>query len=204
VTLVHNAKRLTRLLVVAGGAIIAAGCAHPITMSPDVSKVQREGNAAPLLAKNVGYYIPAEKRDLAVTTPGGGGDSVTYHPYRDIEAAFYKMLSNVFADVTVLTAPNDADAFSKRNIKFVVTPQITTSSSSPSPFTWPPTYFGVALTCNIADASGTPVVTKSVMGQGRAEYDEFKSDFSLAARRAAQDALLQMQELLLSAPELGR
>jgi len=33
-------------------------------------------------------------------TAGGGGDKVQYKPYKDMETGFYKMLSNVFAQVT--------------------------------------------------------------------------------------------------------
>ena len=182
-------------------AVVLTGCAHPIVISPDVAKIERQAGTQPI-AKNVGYYIPADKREMAVTTPGGGGDSVSYHPYRDLETALYRMLSNVFTDVTVLKAPNDAEEIGKRGVSYVITPTITTSSSSPSPFTWPPTYFGVALTCTVTDGAGKPVVTKTAMGEGRAEFDEFKSDLPLAGKRAAQDALLKMQGILLQAPEL--
>ncbi|OGB24519.1 MAG: hypothetical protein A3I66_10740 [Burkholderiales bacterium RIFCSPLOWO2_02_FULL_57_36] len=139
-----------------------------------------------------------------VITPGGGGDKVSYQPYRDIETAFYKMLTNVFGNVTKLKTPKDADAISKNNIAYVITPQLLTDSSSPSPFTWPPTKFSVDLTCNIADAAGNPVISKNVSGTGAAEFSEFKADFSLSAKRASQDALLKMQQALLDAPELRK
>lgn len=182
--------------------VILGGCAHPLVISPDMAKIERDPGAKPI-DKNVGYYIASDKREAAVNTPGGGGDTVTYHPYKDMEAGFYKMLSNVFKDVTVLKSPNDMDAIGQHGISYVITPIITTNSSSPSPFTWPPTLFDVVLTCNVTDAAGKSVVSKSVSGQGRAEFDEFKSDFSLSGKRAAQDALLKMQVQLLQAPELS-
>ena len=56
---------------------------------------------------------------MAVVTPGGGGDKISYQPYRDIETAFYKMLTNVFGNVTKLKTPKDADAISRRqNVRF--------------------------------------------------------------------------------------
>jgi hypothetical protein len=79
-----------------------------------------------------------------------------------------------------------------------------TDSSSPSPFTWPPTKFNIDLTCDIADATGNPILSKKVTGEGNAEFDEFKKDFSLSGKRAAEDALLKMQKTLLSASELRK
>ncbi|RJF96335.1 hypothetical protein D3871_21030 [Noviherbaspirillum saxi] len=143
-------------------------------------------------------------RTKEVTTPGGGGDKVSYQPYRDMETAFYKMLTNVFGSVTKLKTAKDAEAISRNNVSYIITPEIVTNSSSPSPFTWPPTKFNVDLTCQITDALGNPVLTKSVSGEGNAEFSEFKSDFSLSGKRASQDALLKMQRVLLEAAELRK
>lgn len=194
--------RGVRFLLSALAIIAMAGCAHPILVSPDVAKIERS-SSSPRIEKNVGYYISPENRALAVTTPGGGGDSVTYHPYRDIETAFYKMLSNIFKDVTVLKSPVDAEVVNKRGVSYIFTPTIATSSSSPSALTWPPTRFTLNLACNVSDGSGKTMAVKSVVGEGQAEYDEFKSDFSLSAKRAAQDALLKMQGVLTTSPELN-
>lgn len=180
---------------------IITGCAHPLVISPDISKLERSGSTQ-TIDKNVGYYIPADIRDKAVKTKGGGGDSVTYTPYKDMETAFYKMLSNVFKDVTVLKSPNDAEAIAKHSINYIITPEITTESSSPSPFTWPPTTFSVNLTCNIATPDGKMIGKPVVVGEGRAEFSEFKSDFPLSGKRATLDSLLKMQDSLLKMPEL--
>ncbi|HUL41101.1 MAG TPA: hypothetical protein VLV32_04240 [Burkholderiales bacterium] len=180
--------------------VVVTGCAHPMVISPDISKIERD-NTQPI-DKNVGYYMAPDAREKAVTTPGGGGDMVTYQPYKDIEAGFYKMLSNVFKNVTVLKSSNDAATISKQSISYVITPVIATNSSSSSILTWPPTRFTVTLTCNIADSHGKPVTIISVTGEGQAEFDEFKHNFSLSGERAAQDALLKMQRALLNAPDL--
>jgi len=195
--------RIVKLFSAVFALVVIAGCAHPIVLSPDVSKIERGANDQ-LINKNVGYYISPETREKAAESAGGGGDKVSYYPYKDTEGGFYKMLSNVFSNVTLLKSPNDKDAVNQRAIKYVIIPEITTTSSSPSPFTWPPTLFTINLTCKISDANGNPVSNISVVGEGRAEFDEFKSDFSLAGKRAAHDALTKMQARLLQAPELRK
>lgn len=190
-----------RLLSSVAAVAFITGCAHPIMISPDISKIERSSDAQPI-RKNVGYYISPEIREKEVTTPGGGGDKVSYRPYKDIEMAYYKMLGNVFQSATLLPTPNDMDTIGKREISYIFTLDITTDSSSPSPFTWPPTKFTVNLTSNINDAAGTPVTLISVTGEGQAEFDEFKSDLSLSGKRAAQDAILQTQDKLLGTSKL--
>lgn len=180
-------------------AVVVTGCAHPIVISPDISKIERDGGTQ-AIPKNVGYYILGD-REKEVTTPGGGGDNIRYKPYKDIETGFYKMLSNVFKNVSVLK--NDKDlAINKNDISYIISLEISTNSSSPSMLTWPPTMFGVNLSCNIKDETGKNITSLLAVGEGHAEYDEFKSDFSLAGKRASQDALIKMQRSLLNAPEL--
>ena len=111
--------------------MVCTGCAHTIAISPDISKIERDINLMPI-EKNVGYYIASEVRDKNVTTPGGGGDSVSYFPYKDIETGFYKMLTNVFKEVTKLISTTDMDTISRRSIVYIITPEISTDSSSPS------------------------------------------------------------------------
>jgi hypothetical protein len=181
--------------------LVITGCAHSIAISPDINKIERDLKLRPI-DKNVGYYIAPDVRDKSMTTPGGGGDSVSYFPYKDIEASFYTMLENVFKEVTKLKSPIDMDTISRLSIVYIVTPEISTDSSSASSFTWPPTHFVVNLTCNITDKDGKFIIKPTVTAEGLAEYDEFKSDFSLAGKRAARDALLKMQTILLNSPEL--
>ncbi|MEO6935535.1 MAG: hypothetical protein ABI171_09360 [Collimonas sp.] len=181
--------------------IVLAGCAHPITINPDINNI-KSSSADQAIKKNVAYYIPDAVRTKEVTTAGGGGDKVAYSPYRDMETAFYKMLSNVFANVTKLNAADDKDAIEKNKIDYVITPTLVTNSSSSSALTWPPTQFSVEMTCDVSDANGKALFTKKVEGQGHAEFSEFKKDFSLSGRRAMEDALMKMQPVLLGAQEL--
>lgn len=196
----NTARRFFPLLGLLA-ALAVTGCAHPIVISPNVANLERDAGTTPI-AKNVGYYISAENRNLAVTTPGGGGDKITYRPYGEIETALYKTLSNVFADVTALKSADDTEAIAKHRISYIITPAITTDSSSSSAFTWPPTYFKMDINCVITDGAGKTVSTKAVTGEGRAEFAEFKSDFALAAKRAVEDGLKKLQTLLLKSDEL--
>lgn len=193
--------QLIRLIPLLAVVAIITGCAHPLAISPDLAKLERPGNTQ-VINKNVAYFIADDVRDKLVKTKGGGGDSVTYAPYKDMETGIYKMLSNVFKNVTKIKSPNDAEAIAKNSINLIITPEITTDSSSPSPFTWPPTKFSVKLTCNIVTHDGRIVGKQVVTGDGAAEFNEFKSDFSLSGKRATLDALLKMQDALLKMPEL--
>lgn len=200
----HAWRRLLCGMIALCGVAVLGGCAHPISIAPDIARIEATPDVQRIESR-VGYFMAADRRDIEVTTAGGGGDKVRYKPYREIETGFYKMLSNVFKDVTLLKSTTDADAIRRNALNFIVTPTISTESSSPSAFTWPPTRFTVNLSCDITDAEGRPVVSKAVTGEGAAEYDEFKSDFSLAGKRATQEALRRMQEVLLKeTPELRK
>jgi hypothetical protein len=78
------------------------------------------------------------------------------------------------------------------------------AKSSPSPFTWPPTQFDIELTCRITDNAGNLVLEAKVNGTGAAEFEEFKNDFSLSAKRSTEDLLSKLQTLLLNSPELRK
>ena len=84
----------------------------------------------------------------------------------------------------------------------MLTPEITTESASDSVMTWPPTQFTVNLNCRITDLAGKEVDTVRVSGYGRATFDEFKSNFSLAAVRASTDALNRLSQALRDSAKL--
>ena len=52
-------------------AILLTACAHPIMISPDISKIERESGAR-VIEQSIGYYISAD-REMEITTAGGGG-----------------------------------------------------------------------------------------------------------------------------------
>lgn len=196
-------KRIATLAATAGLALALVGCAHPISMAPDLSKVEpAAGDTA--VDKKAGYYIAASATAMQATTAGGGGDKVRYFPYRDLETGIYKALSTVFRDVTKIRDPQDAAEIRESGIQLLIIPDIRTTSRSDSLVTWPPTAFTVAIQCQVKDAQGKTLDTIQVEGQGVAEFDEFKSNFSLAAVRASNDALTKLMAALRKSPALAK
>lgn len=190
---------ILKALSVAAIALVLAGCAHPLQIAPDLAKIERSADAKPKIRANVAYYLNDELRKEEKTTPGGGGDKVTTMPYRDIEVGFYKMLSNVFENVTVLKQrPRDTPV--QQSHDYVIVPVVTPNSSSSSMMTWPPTQFTVDLSCDISSPDGTLLYRKQVVGQGNAEFDAFKTAPGLAGKLAMENALLKMQNQLLDLP----
>jgi hypothetical protein len=183
--------------------VLLVGCAHPINMNPDLAVVTAPAGVK-VIDKQVGYHIPDALRLVEVTTPGGGGDKVRYFPYRDIESGFYKVLTESFRGVTKLASPTDLAALKSAGVALVIVPTVNTTSSSESAFTWPPTRFGITLVCSVTDADGKPVQTITVNGEGSAEFSEFKSNFSLAAVRASNDALAKLMSALSASEALRK
>jgi hypothetical protein len=182
--------------------LFCTGCAHSVVTTPDLAEL-KHGDVNPI-DKNVGYYISKEDREKKVTTPGGGGDKVSYYPYKELEPALYKTLSNVFRRAYALESPTDSQTIQAKGISFVFTPRIATNSSSDSALTWPPTKFTVILACKAVNPGGETVWEKQFTGEGAAEFREFKADFSLAAKRASHSAFLQFQQALANDPEFHK
>jgi hypothetical protein len=189
---------MTRMMssMAVSAALLLAACAHQISIAPDMTKLGEPASAA--RPATVGLYISPEDRARQVTTPGGGGDKVAYYPYRDLESGIFKVLGNVYERVIVVGTPTEVEARSKSGVSVVARPQIITQSSSESALTWPPTFFQVQLSCTLTDISGTKIAETFVTGTGRAEFAEFKSDFSLAGKRASEDALKKTQGAILA------
>jgi hypothetical protein len=187
-------KGMTSLLKVLAVFLMFSlvGCGHSINITPPMNTLSKEGVVK--IDKNVGYYISAENMNKEVTTPGGGGDKVKYFPYKESEPALKAVLGNIFQQVVSVPAPNDAKFIADNKIAYIFTPELTTDSSSPSPFTWPPTKFTLKIDCKAADGSGNLLWQTVVTGEGQAEFEEFKGDFSLAARKASQKAFMKLQE----------
>ena len=165
------------------------GCAHHITITPNQKNLELVNSDLKLANKidaNVAYHISPELNKLIVKSPGGGGDKVSYKPYKDLSSTIYMALSTRFENVSLLKSL-DKEAIQKKNITYIFTPLITTTSNSDSAFTWPPTEFSITLTCEAVDTKGSVLWTKTVTGEGKASYSEFKSDFALSAELASED-----------------
>lgn len=194
-------KRLSWLALVLAAAAFVSGCAHPISLGPDLDKVS--SHTTTRIDKKVGYFIADAERDRQVITPGGGGDKVSYYPYRDLETALYKSLTEVFTGVSKVSGPADAKVQAEK-LQLLISPRIITTSSSPSLLTWPPTQFGIELMCTVTDAQGQQVAQINVRGDGHAEFDDFKGDHSRAAKRASEEALKNLIDALSKSPALSR
>ena len=173
------------------------GCAHQIQLNPNTDKFIESTQP---IDQIVGYHISNQDRIKEVTTPGGGGDKVTYSPYKDSETILYTVLANKFKDVYLVKSLDDSSFIKEHEIQLIFIPKITTNSSSSSPFTWPPTSFTIDLTVNAIDAAGETVWSTNVKETGKSEFDEFKHDFSLSARRATEKTFLLLADKLESIP----
>ncbi|MFT6269580.1 MAG: hypothetical protein ACJAVV_002406 [Alphaproteobacteria bacterium] len=184
--------RLFKLAAIVS-AFYLSGCAHQIQLNPKTDEFVQSSAKSDA---TVGYHITDIQREMKVTTPGGGGDKVTYTPYKDTETVLFQVLSNKFKDVFLVKSMSDETFIKENEIKLIFVPTITTNSSSSSMFTWAPTKFMVTLDVKAVDASGNTVWEDSVYEEGNAEFNEFKSDFSLSARRATEAAFLKLAEKL--------
>jgi hypothetical protein len=180
-----------RLPLAATVLALLTACAHPIGIGPLETPVRNEAGLNP---KKVAYVMTDADRGKEVITPGGGGDKVRYFPYRDLEKSIRDALRGVYADVFVVKSASDREALASFGVSYVFSPSITTATESPSLFTWPPTKFGIDLTCEVTDIEGKAVATVKAQGNGTAEFAEFKSDFGLAGRRAAAQLSEQLKQ----------
>ncbi|WP_415225674.1 hypothetical protein [Psychromonas sp.] len=174
-------------------AFILSGCSHQIQLNPEMKEFT---NSDIKIDKTVGYFIAKADIDKSVTTPGGGGDSVTYKPYKDTETVLYTVLINKFEDVYKIDSLEDKQFITENNIQYVFIPKLVTNSSSDSAFTWPPTNFTISLSCQAIENGKDVVWEKTIDVEGNAEFDEFKTDFSLSARRATEKAFVKLAEEL--------
>jgi hypothetical protein len=183
-------SRLTALFALAV-LFVLGGCAHPIQLTPDPTQLMGQGSGQKI-DRPVVLVVSDAQLAQEVVSPGGGGDKVSYKPYKDLQTGMYIALGEVFTRVSLANSPSDPRVGTDP-ATVIVTPDITTTSYSPSLFTWPPTVFTITLEFAFRDSKGTRTITTvRVQGEGRAEFDEFKSDFSLSSKRAAQDVLTRM------------
>ena len=181
---------------VLSAGLLLTGCARSIAINP-TPVLPKQG--AVKVEKTVGLFISAADRALVVESPGGGGDKLSYLPYKDLEGPINTMLWGIYSKVESLPAM-DAGTLSARKVTMVFTPKLTTTSSSSSALTWPPTDFSVTIKATALDTAGKTLWEESATGTGKAEFKEFITDHPLAARRASRDALDKL-ELAIRARE---
>lgn len=189
-----------RCIIIVSFALILNACAHPITINP-VSTPQQTGSNL-FSTKMAAYVMTDADRSSQVTTPGGGGDKVSYFPYKDLEKGVRDVLKSLYSDVVLVNSPKNLEAIKQDGIAFVYSLNILTSSSSDSMFTWPPTQFSIDVSSTVTDKDGNVLARLKATGHGVAEFSEFKTDFGLAGRRAAQDALNKLTTEIRANPKL--
>jgi hypothetical protein len=184
-------------------AAVCNGCAHQISISPNLEQIAPDV-VQPKVEQAVGYFISAQNRALEVTTPGGGGDSVRYLPYADLESGLARVLSNVFSAVHAIKDVKDQAYLQSKNITWVFTPTITTTSSSRNAFFWPPTDFSVSIDCVAADATQREIwKTRATADGGLIAVREIIKNHALAATTAGEKALRMLQMQIQAAPVFG-
>ena len=192
--------RFFRIVTVSVFAVLIVGCAHPITMNTETAP---ERNDSTLIQKKVAYAISSAERGRKVITPGGGGDRVSYFPYRDLEKPIRDALRAVYVDVVAIKTAADAIAIKESGVSLIFTPVIKTTSSSPSLFAWPPTVFATEIVCTVTDASGAEITRVSATGNGTAEYSDFKENLGFSAKRAAIDVSEKLSQEIRRTPKLN-
>jgi hypothetical protein len=178
---------------------VALGCAHRINITPALDDLGASGVAK--IDKSVGYYISPENLAKEVVTPGGGGDSVKYLPYKEAEPALLRVLSNVFREASAVPSPTHAELIASKNIAFVFVPTIVTDSSSRSSWIWPPSDFTVTLDCKAMDPSGRVVWETSLKGEAHERLPDVSREHDRAGKVAIHNAFRELQSRILKAVE---
>jgi len=185
-----NLSRLIRNFVCAAGTLVLVACAHPVSIQA-TKMPERSSQTSP---KKVAYVVTEADRQKQFITDGGGGDKITYYPYRDFERSLRSALASIYSDVTLINSATNVTALRESGASFVFIPEISTTSSSPSALTWPPTKFSVTVSVDVLDPQAVRLARLSVTGNGAAEWEEFKGEFGLAGRRAVENAAQALVE----------
>jgi hypothetical protein len=191
--------RLNHIFAV-GAVLLLGACAHPINISPQVD-AQPGGTSG---SRSVAFVISQEDRDREVSKPTAGGDSVTYAPYRDLEAGLFQVLNSIYRRVTLLRSAGDTEQIERNGATLVFVPKIVTEVMHDNAFIWPPTGFEVKIEYRVHEPGGRQVYQNSAAGTGKATFGDMRDskDFGLSGRRAAAAALAELRRQVENAPEL--
>ena len=190
--------RIVALIAAIATTVVLGGCAHPISIAPNLASIDTKTSLPEKVKAKIAYYIPQESLNREVTTPGGGGDNVRYFPYRDAEVGYEKMLSNTFETVVKRTQPAGSNKVLDGDTNFLLEPELITISGSTGFFTWPPTNFSVDMTSRVRDLSGKLVGSPRVLGAASVEgIFDMKGNHGITGQNAMEDALQKMQASLV-------
>jgi len=135
----------------------------------------------------VGYVISSQDMNREVITPGGGGDKVSYFPYKDLDYSLSRSLERIFSGARRLEQISQVD--NNLDMHLVLEPKITTDSSSSSFMFWPPEIFTITLNCDAYDRMKNRIFTATGTGHGNATPQDWRADFGIAGKRAMEDAI---------------
>lgn len=175
--------------------LMMSGCVHDISVAPELSHIKKTRPVT--IDRTVAYYIPAERYEARVTTPGGNNDQLRYTPYQDTEASLKKVLENVFTHVYKIDAPDDAKIDEKK-IAFIFVPTIETMSISNSNVDWQPTKFDMILKVDVLHADNQKLFTTYAHGKGVANFGRYDEDPAYAVKIASRSAFLQFQDEIIT------
>ena len=192
---------MVRSLLAISTALVLTSCAHAITIDPGPSQTSYQNKLSP---KKVGYVITDTDKNKQVISAGGGGDKVSYYPYRDIERPIREALKSIYTDVYAIASISEVDTIKKDEVTIIFTPVISTTSNSSSILTWPPTDFTINFNCAVVDAAGSPITNLTLTGIGQSQFSEFSAarDGGLSGRRAAGDLSEKLRQEILKNPAL--
>ncbi|MBS0344724.1 MAG: hypothetical protein JSS56_29825, partial [Proteobacteria bacterium] len=143
-----------------------------------------------LIQKKVAYVMSAGDSGKQVYAPGTSGDIAS----RQLEQSGLDALRAVYSDVVVVPSAKDSSGMQAAGIAYVFTPQIKADFSAPSPYRQPLTVFNTEVVCIVTNPEGSELTRVKANGAGKAEFDEFRYDPGLAARRASSDLSAKLSD----------
>ena len=186
---------MLKLFVALLTTLLINGCVHDISVAPELSKVEKTRPVT--IHRTVAYYIPSERYELSVTTPGGNNDQLRYSPYKDTEPSLKKVLTNIFTEVYQINSLDD-EKIKKHNIKFIFIPEIETMSFSNSNVDWQPTKFNMILKVKVLKTDKSELFTSYAQGKGVANFGRYQDNPTYAVEIASRSSFLQFQDEIIT------
>ena len=182
-----NIDRIIHFAGAVAAVVTLAGCASPASTGTNATGAQAQGQ---LIQKKVAYVMSAGDSGRQVYAPGTSGDVAS----RQLEQSGLDALRAVYSDVVVVPSAKDSAGIQAAGISYVFTPQIKADFSAPSPFAKPLTVFNTEVVCIVTNPAGSELTRVKANGAGKAEFDEFRYDPGLAARRASSDLSAKLSD----------
>jgi hypothetical protein len=182
-----NIDRIIHFAGAVAAVATLAGCASPASTGTNATGAQAQGQ---LIQKKVAYVMSAGDSGRQVYAPGTSGDVAS----RQLEQSGLDALRAVYTDVVVVPSAKDTAGIQAAGISYVFTPQIKADFSAPSPFAKPLTVFNTEVVCIVTNPAGSELTRVKANGAGKAEFDEFRYDPGLAARRASSDLSAKLSD----------